>query len=37
VQIGGASVFTVGETPLSSEGEDPDRKVRTEKSFGVAY
>jgi hypothetical protein len=37
VQIGGASVFTVGETPLSSEREDPDRKVRIERSFKRAY
>jgi hypothetical protein len=33
VQIGGASVSTVGETPLSSDREDPDRKVSTERSL----
>jgi hypothetical protein len=37
MQIGGASVFTVGETPLSSEREVPDRKVKIEKRFRKAY
>jgi hypothetical protein len=36
-QIGGASVLAVGETLVSSEGEDPDTKARTEKSLGKAY
>jgi hypothetical protein len=37
VQIGVVSVLAVGETLVSSEGEDPDTKARTEKSLGKAY
>jgi hypothetical protein len=37
LKIRAEPVFNVGETPHSSEREDPDRKVRIERSFRRVY